>query len=165
MHNLNPINIATIALEHVRTLATEFQQNQIVLQPIPNEEEVEFGRHIATIIIGHTRSPEFEIEEDEILDFISSDSDSEQDFTDFDLHGKELGMEIRIEDEKEESLSEPECEENCEPMVIIFVSSMCPKPQSCGSPRILFLILQPLHLNSWKPLHYIIGLQKKAIER
>ena len=38
MHNLNSINIATIAFEHVRTLATEFQQNKTVLQPIPNEE-------------------------------------------------------------------------------------------------------------------------------
>ena len=46
MHNLNPINIATIALEHVRILATEFQRNQIILQSNPSEEEVEFGRHI-----------------------------------------------------------------------------------------------------------------------
>ena len=36
MQNLNPINIATIALEHVRTLATEFQRNKIVMQPNSN---------------------------------------------------------------------------------------------------------------------------------
>ena len=41
------------------------------MQPNPNEEKVEFGRHIASIIIGHTRCAEIEIEEDEILDFVS----------------------------------------------------------------------------------------------
>ena len=38
MRNLNPSNIATIALEHVRILATEFQRNKIILQSDPCEE-------------------------------------------------------------------------------------------------------------------------------
>ena len=88
------------------------------MQPNPNEEEVEFGRHIASIIIGHTRCAEIEIEEDEILDFVSSDSDSEHDFSDFDLSDDEVAMEIGNKVYKEESLSEPEASENCEPMVI-----------------------------------------------
>ena len=96
MQNLNPINIATIALDHVRTLATEFQRNKIVMQPNPNEEEVEFGRHIASIIIGHTRCAEIEIEEDEILDFVSSDSDSEHDLSDFDLMKLPWKLEIKF---------------------------------------------------------------------
>ena len=92
------------------------------------KKEVEFGRHIASIIIGHTCCAEIEIEEDEIFDFVSSDSDSEHDFSDFDLSDDEVAMEIKNEVYKEESLSEPEASENCEPMVIFFYQ----KHESCA---------------------------------